>query len=54
MSTVVLYCWCHSDGTSVLLYFYIMILIIMFDSKVFVFEDLLTLDFFWKMKRYIS
>ena len=21
MSTVVLYCWCHSDGTSVLLYF---------------------------------
>ena len=21
MSTVVLYCWCHSDGASVLLYF---------------------------------
>ena len=28
MSTVVLYCWCHSDGASVHLYFTLLLLLI--------------------------
>ena len=31
MSTVVLYCWCHSDGASVLLYFTLQTVLTSFD-----------------------
>ena len=33
MSTLVLYCWCHSESTSVLLYFTLMLTIKSFDNK---------------------
>ena len=49
ISTVVLYCWCHSDSASVLLYFVFVLMLWQFSSEFVLFPDRIsnTLRYFY-------